>query len=311
MKLHWGIGGTNYCKNMEYINSYLSRFDAHAGLYNGKIINSTVNYMALTGTGHMEIKNVRWFSENIMYISNSIFHLRSDYGSTWTGDIEVDGLEAYFYSNGKKGMNIFYHSYDNWYFGYTACFPSISMNNVTFCDIDTRQPLNPETAVVNLESNDEISKSSKLHLPESRVSPTFSVEDKDNDGYIDNPFDYDGDGVVGNTTFKYDVIKAECDSKNDEAYRYGYVDSSSNLNLNPIRPPEFIKMTNCNGYKITVKVTGGNGISDGGYWDDVETYGGFYGDTKFWYGTGENDYFVGTADPKVSSVPNSPFIFIQ
>ena len=37
-KMHWGCGGTNYCKNMEFIGSTLSRFDAHQGLYNGKII---------------------------------------------------------------------------------------------------------------------------------------------------------------------------------------------------------------------------------------------------------------------------------
>jgi hypothetical protein len=309
MKLHWGCGGTNFCKNMEYINSYVSRFDAHAGLYNGKIINSTVNYMALTGTGKMEVKNVRWFSENTMHTSNSIFHLRSDYGSTWTGEIEVDGLEAYFYSAAK--MQLFYHSYSNWYFGYQACFPSISMNNVTFCDIDTRQPLNPETAVINLESNGNISKSAKLHLPESHKNSIYSVEDKDKDKYVDNPFDLDGDGVIGNSSFKYADVKANPDNgkSGDDAYQHGYTDESSFINFNPIRPPEFIKMTNCNGYKITVKITAGEEISDGGYWDDVESYGGFYGDTKFWYGTGENDYFVGTADPKVSSVANSPFVF--
>ena len=49
LKMCWGIGGTNYCKNMEYIGSTLSRLDAHAGLYNGRIIDSTVNYISLTG----------------------------------------------------------------------------------------------------------------------------------------------------------------------------------------------------------------------------------------------------------------------
>ena len=34
----WGIGGTNFCKNMEYEKCRLSRFDAHQGLYNGKIV---------------------------------------------------------------------------------------------------------------------------------------------------------------------------------------------------------------------------------------------------------------------------------
>ena len=50
---YWGIGGTNFCKNMEYINCTLSRFDAHQGLYNGKIIGCTMNFMELTGKGEL------------------------------------------------------------------------------------------------------------------------------------------------------------------------------------------------------------------------------------------------------------------
>ena len=51
------------------------------------------------------------------------------------------------------------------------------------------------------------------------------------------------------------------------------------------------------GYVYVVCNTAETGlISDGGYWDNKETYGGFFGDTKFYYT--EEDYFTG---------PNYPF----
>ena len=55
--LCWGLGGTNYCKNMEYINSTVTRFDAHAGLYNGKIINCNVSGVMITGYGDLIIED--------------------------------------------------------------------------------------------------------------------------------------------------------------------------------------------------------------------------------------------------------------
>ena len=45
---------------------------------------------------------------------------------------------------------------------------------------------------------------------------------------------------------------------------------------------------------FTVPNTAGYNVSDGGYYDNVENYGGFFGDTKFRYGDGENDYYLGT-----------------
>ena len=54
--VYWGIAGSSYCKNMTYDGCMLSRFDAHAGIYNGKIINSTINAVEIIGGGtHTEI----------------------------------------------------------------------------------------------------------------------------------------------------------------------------------------------------------------------------------------------------------------
>ena len=50
----WGIMGSSYCKNLVYEDSVLSRFDAHAGVYNAKIINSTVACFRIIGGGALD-----------------------------------------------------------------------------------------------------------------------------------------------------------------------------------------------------------------------------------------------------------------
>ena len=48
------------------------------------------------------------------------------------------------------------------------------------------------------------------------------------------------------------------------------------------------------GYVFNVKDTSREGISDGLWYTTTDTYNGFFGGTKFIYGTGENDFFIGT-----------------
>ena len=52
-------------------------------------------------------------------------------------------------------------------------------------------------------------------------------------------------------------------------------------------------------------------ISDGGWYRDADTpdtMGGFFGGTKFYYGEGEEDYFIGTSDKNVG---DGSFIYIS
>ena len=48
------------------------------------------------------------------------------------------------------------------------------------------------------------------------------------------------------------------------------------------------------GYTFVIPDTSGSGISDGGYYNEVDSFGGFLGGTKFIYGEGAEDFFVGT-----------------
>jgi hypothetical protein len=81
---YWGIMGSNYCKNLLYDNCTFSRFDAHKGCANATIRNSTLGHMGINaiGSGTLTV-------ENTTIRGRSLINLRSDYGSTWQGEIFI------------------------------------------------------------------------------------------------------------------------------------------------------------------------------------------------------------------------------
>ena len=138
-KFCWGIAGTNYSKNVEYINCVLSRYDAHCGVLNGKVVGTTINVFALVGKGDFLIENSTWIScasKEDDHTNNSFIHLRADYGSPWNGTITIKNTEARGYSGGGKTWLV-YHSYRNWFYGYTCHFPNIVVDNLNFVSTDT------------------------------------------------------------------------------------------------------------------------------------------------------------------------------
>lgn len=81
---YWGIMGSNYSKNLVYDHCRFSRFDAHMGVANATIRNSTLGHMGINaiGTGVLTV-------ENATVYGRSFINLRSDYGSTWRGEVVI------------------------------------------------------------------------------------------------------------------------------------------------------------------------------------------------------------------------------
>lgn len=86
----WGIAGTNYCKNLVYDGCALSRFDAHQGVLNATVKNSVLGHhgIKLIGSGTALIENTTVLAEDFVA-------LRSDYGSTWNGDLIIRNCRFY------------------------------------------------------------------------------------------------------------------------------------------------------------------------------------------------------------------------
>ncbi len=196
----WGIGGTNFCKNMEYSNCRLSRFDAHQGLYNVKIVNSTVNFMEIIGKGELLFENLCWCSPAPGRIYNSFVYLRDDFGCTWDGTITFKNC-SFHLSPGDA--YVFFYSYTNWDYGYRCHFPNLIMDAPRIHGLEA----NAELHIVNEEG-------SVLREPDLHFATTRRVPKKDHTG-VDDPYDM--------------------------------------TNLNPVVPPQFIKVINNeSGYDFTL-----------------------------------------------------------
>lgn len=168
---YWGIGGTNFCKNMEYIDSKLSRFDAHQGLYNGKIVNSSVNFMEIIGKGELIFDRLNWCSASNEGPYNNMAYLRGDYGSTWDGTIIYKDCTLNF---SPGNANVFYHSYTNWNFGYECHFPNLIIDNPKINGIT-------EGSKIRLLTYDKsLGREPNMHLP-----TTVNVPVKGYDGVED------------------------------------------------------------------------------------------------------------------------------
>ncbi|RAJ90873.1 hypothetical protein LX87_05417 [Larkinella arboricola] len=134
---YWGILGSNFCKNLLYDHCTLSRFDAHQGVANATIRNSTLGHMGINAIGSGVL-----LIENSTIRGRSLVNLRSDYGSTWQGELVIRNC-VFVPAGGKPvsadligGSNSGQHD-----FGYTCYMPErITIENLRIDD--SRHPEN-------------------------------------------------------------------------------------------------------------------------------------------------------------------------
>ena len=115
---YWGLFGSNFCKALTMDNCNFSRFDAHQGVRNVSLKNCKFGYMGvqMVGFGTMLI-------DNCEIHRSSVVALRSDYGSSWEGDLIVRNCKLIVPKGSKEvtllsGSNSGKHD-----FGYTCYLP--------------------------------------------------------------------------------------------------------------------------------------------------------------------------------------------
>ena len=145
----WGIMGTNGAKNLHHKNVTMNRFDAHAGFWNGSLIDTTIGRcINIIGGGTFLLENVTRVGD-----SSNFMDMRSDYGSTFDGDLilkDCTFLAHYGYNtaHGDKvnttprdgaarllstGFTNASEEYLAWDFGYTCYLPqNITIENFTY-----------------------------------------------------------------------------------------------------------------------------------------------------------------------------------
>ncbi len=82
--MYWGIMVSNGSKNLVFDGCTFNRFDAHQGVANATLRNSTIGHagVQVIGTGTLLL-------ENTTIRGNGFVNLREDYGSTWRGDLVI------------------------------------------------------------------------------------------------------------------------------------------------------------------------------------------------------------------------------
>lgn len=216
-----GMMGTNYSKNMYFDNVHFNTFDAHRGSYNVTVENSTLVYLSITGAGKLTVRNTVFYTTRQSLITHAIW-LREDYGSTFWGDVEIDGVELK-YSERKyieNGKAVYTGDFPEvslisavWhpdhYFGYETSLPvNLTINNVKMTRIDYGIDEHGKRWEMTLSTNEH-----KLWLFPS---------------------------VLMNLT-------------SFDAYRDKVINSVENLN--PYKPCETITITNCGDLKLILPET--------------------------------------------------------
>ena len=130
----WWIMGSNFCKNISYDNCYLTRFDAHCGVYNVRISNSTVASLRLTGGGDFVIENSTVKTK--AYGADTFIMLREDYGSTWRGNIYVKNccFDSIFDTRTFPEVKLIFAAWANRDFGYRTYLPNLFIDNLRFAE---------------------------------------------------------------------------------------------------------------------------------------------------------------------------------
>ena len=202
-----GLFGTNHMRNMYLADCFLNSFDSHTGAYNVTIERSTFDHMNFIGGGLIKLTDVTIYTASNY---GSAINLRTDYGSTWNGDLEIDGLTVkYGVTDGDydhvatSKITLIYGSYVNQYWGFDTYMPqNVTINNF-HVESYKAKIVNGERVETFVEQDGDISVYyyyATNSLKESNV-PDTSAEGK---------YSPEGDLINENATSNYGTNHLEC-----------------------------------------------------------------------------------------------------
>ena len=241
-----GLMGTNYCKNLGFDGNFICSFDAHCGVYNGTILNSTVEHLNFIGDGLITIENTTLYMDG----SRTAVQLRSDYGATWRGDLYMKNVDLKYQVSRKEGNNWKYSivsaGWENHYFGYTCYLPQdIYLEDVNFLGFDVEVVNGVRNETIRRTNEEEIylfTSSIYAYINEDLSDPNQVISSKTNDwrqctcakGFNDT----DGDGRCNNT------VKGQSDQN---VWCWGFKDKpDTTVNANPYIGTKTVTVVNSN-----------------------------------------------------------------
>jgi hypothetical protein len=119
-RTRWGVIGTNFCKNILLEDCTLSRMDTHMGVSGTYVIRRCkLGYMGLNAIG----RGLLTVEDSTLY-GGSLINFRSDYGSTWEGNVVIRNCR-WIPASGKPSWPHMIHTRNDGMhdFGYTCFMP--------------------------------------------------------------------------------------------------------------------------------------------------------------------------------------------
>ncbi len=249
-----GYMATNYCKNLTFDNMTSCSFDAHCSLYNGTIKNSTLEHVNFIGGGTILYENVTIYTDG----RKSAIVFRQDYGSTWNGNVIINGLTLRT-STENKNLTLIRAEYVNHFFGYTCYLPeTIEINNVKIVQYGykvengVRSEWDISTNALPLHIYKQLeSYQTDISSPNADMSAYPNDYKKCNCETVyggKKTFnDTDGDGRCNNDLNPNDSYSIEC---------WGFKDEPDTAtNANPYVTTKTIYVTNCGNLQIILPDT--------------------------------------------------------
>lgn len=168
----WGVMGSSGNKNIAFENCKLTRFDAHCGVHNVRLVNSDIRMIRTNGTG-------TFYMENCKMYNRLLIGLREDYGGSWRGDIIIKDVTL---DPAGDSPILMSNSWYNHYFGYPTFMPeNIIIDNFKLTEGDTVNIFNEKLIEqLDLACKDEIDGKPNLN----KINPPRRIVIKNNkNGY--------------------------------------------------------------------------------------------------------------------------------
>ena len=165
--MYHGIMSSNFCRNMLLDGCYLDRFDAHTGLYNATLKNSTFGFsIMIIGGGTLTVENVERPS------GNAFITLRNDYNSIFDGDVVIKNCSA--------GSTVKSLISGNWV-SHDAGLPNHMTRSVTADGLEIGGDLLYIFNVKSASKSALTDETNPLYLPSSvRISDVYKVDESGN-----------------------------------------------------------------------------------------------------------------------------------
>lgn len=131
-RTRWGVIASNFCKNILVEDCILSRLDAHMGVSGSYTVkNSELGWQGLNAIGRGTLT-----LDNVILHGRDLINLRSDYGSTWEGTVNIKDCKWILSDNGQKQSQILGLQNNGMHdFGYPCYMPeTIEINNLYIDD---------------------------------------------------------------------------------------------------------------------------------------------------------------------------------